>query len=341
MVKVAIDAGHGLHTAGKRTPDGEREWTFNNKVTLATIAKLNTYQNVQILRLDDPTGMTDVPLKARTDRANQWNADVLVSIHHNALTGKWGVHGGIETFTMDKPNANPESVKIANLVHPRLLDAMGLRNRGIKKGNLHMLREFKKGEGKNERNMPAILTEGGFMDSLSDILVMRNDAKLKEQGEAIAEGLAVYFKLKPKTSKVEQVSNPVSNSKVYDLRYGDTGELVRALQTDLNKLGYKLTVDGSFGPAVENAVKAFQRTHKLTVDGIHGPGSQAKLAEVLKPKPVPKPAPKPIPTPIKGNVYRVIVDGKQTGAFGDPGNIASAVRQAVEKKAKKIEIEKI
>lgn len=329
MVKIALDAGHSTNTAGKRTPDGEREWTFNNKVLLAAAAKLNTYENVQILRLDDPTGMTDVPLVTRTNKANQWNADVLVSIHHNALTGKWGSHGGIETFTMDKPNANPESVKIANLVHPRLLDSMGLRNRGIKKMNLHMLREAR---------MPAILTEGGFMDSLTDILVMRNDAKLKEQGEAIAEGLAVYFKLKPKTSKVEQVSNPVGVT-VY--KYGDVGPGVGKLQADLNKTGAKLVVDNSYGPAVRSAVGVFQKKYGLTVDYIAGPATLAKLADVTKPAPVPKPAPKPIPTPIKGDVYRVIVDGKQTGAFGDPGNIAAAVRQAVEKKAKKIELEKV
>lgn len=56
MVKIAIDSGHGLNTPGKRTPDNEREWSFNNIVALACIAKLNTYQNVQTLRLDDPTG---------------------------------------------------------------------------------------------------------------------------------------------------------------------------------------------------------------------------------------------------------------------------------------------
>lgn len=47
--------------------------------------------------------------------------------------------------------------------------------------------------------MPAILTEGGFMDSTTDIGALRSDAKLKSQGVAIAEGLAAYYKLKPKT----------------------------------------------------------------------------------------------------------------------------------------------
>lgn len=189
MVKIVLDAGHGYETPGKRSPAGEREWSFNNKVALAAAAKLNSYENVQILRVDDPTGRTDVALKTRTDRANNWKADVYVAIHHNALTGKWGKHSGIETYTMDHPQANPKSVVLAKEIHPRIVKAMGLQNRGIKRANFHVLRETR---------MPAILTEGGFMDSTIDIVKLRDDRYLKAQGEAIAEGLAAYFNLRPK-----------------------------------------------------------------------------------------------------------------------------------------------
>ena len=78
LIKIAIDGGHGLNTPGKRAPSGEREWTFNNKVTLAAIRRLNTFQNVQLLRLDDRIGTIDIPLKTRTDRANAWCADVFL-----------------------------------------------------------------------------------------------------------------------------------------------------------------------------------------------------------------------------------------------------------------------
>lgn len=47
--------------------------------------------------------------------------------------------------------------------------------------------------------MPVILTEGGFMDPATDFSALRNDAKLKAQGEGITDGLAVYFKLIPKS----------------------------------------------------------------------------------------------------------------------------------------------
>ncbi|MDW0116532.1 N-acetylmuramoyl-L-alanine amidase [Sporosarcina thermotolerans] len=192
MVKIVLDAGHGLNTPGKRSPDGEREWCFNNEVINACTEKLATYENVQVMRVDDPTGKTDVSLRKRTDLANRWNADIYVAVHHNANTGKWGSWTGVETYVMDSPTVGSTSLKLARLVGPQIAKAMGLKDRGVKRANFHVLRETK---------MPAILTEGGFMDSLIDIKALRSKEKLKKQGETLAEVLAVYLKLQPKLEK--------------------------------------------------------------------------------------------------------------------------------------------
>lgn len=196
MVKIVLDAGHGNNTPGKRTPDGEREWGFNDQVVQACISKLATYENVQVLRVDDPTGEIDVPVWERTAKANGWNADVYVAVHHNANRGKWGDWTGVETYVMDSPTVSPISEELARLVGPRIAKAMGLKDRGVKRANFHVLRETK---------MPAILTEGGFMDSVIDIKALRSKGKLKAQGEALAEVLAVYFKLKPKEADAKCV----------------------------------------------------------------------------------------------------------------------------------------
>jgi N-acetylmuramoyl-L-alanine amidase len=307
MVKIAIDAGHGLNTSGKRTPDNEREWSFNNKVALACIAELNTYQNVQTLRLDDPTGKTDVPLKTRTDKANSWNADALVSCHPNAYLGRWGNHGGVETITQTV--SQKASLDIAKEIHPRVVSAMGLADRGLKTMNLHVTRES---------HMPAVLVEGGFMDSSIDIIAMRSDTKLKAQGEAIAEGLAAYFKLDKKT--------------VIIYKYEDSGPGVKKLQQDLNKTGSTLVEDGSFGSAVRTAVRQFQLNHKLAVDGIAGPITLAKLEEVIKQS--------PIPPKQKDRLYRVIVDGKQVGAYSEDSNIMAQVDTELKNNPLEIKIQK-
>lgn len=189
MVRIAIRAGHGGNnsTAGKRTPDNEYEWNFNDAVVRGAIAKLNEYQNAEILRVDDASGKTDVPLKTATDRLNAWKAEAFVSVHHNANTGKWGAWTGTETFVYS--NASAQSHALAKAIHPRLVEAMGLRDRGIKSANFHDLRES---------NCPAILTEGGYMDSTVDIVKLRDSEVLRKAGEAIALGLVEHFGLKRK-----------------------------------------------------------------------------------------------------------------------------------------------
>jgi peptidoglycan hydrolase-like protein with peptidoglycan-binding domain len=61
------------------------------------------------------------------------------------------------------------------------------------------------------------------------------------------------------------------------LTEGDSGAVVRTLQTRLNVWGARLTVDGSFGALTLTAVKAFQASQKLTVDGVVGAQTWAAL----------------------------------------------------------------
>jgi peptidoglycan hydrolase-like protein with peptidoglycan-binding domain len=81
------------------------------------------------------------------------------------------------------------------------------------------------------------------------------------------------------------------------LKLGSTGEAVKTLQGNLNKImGSRLTVDGDFGPLTNAAVEAFQRKYGLTVDGEYGPQSAAMMKAALagKTKPV-RPTPHPPP----------------------------------------------
>ena len=58
---------------------------------------------------------------------------------------------------------------------------------------------------------------------------------------------------------------------------GSNGADVTALQANLAGRGAKLTVDGQYGPATENAVKQFQQTHGLSNDGIAGSATQCAM----------------------------------------------------------------
>lgn len=194
MIKIAYCAGHGYNTPGKRTPDGVREWSFNNKVAKAFANELALYDGVVTKRFDDPTGQSDVPLAERTNGANNWGAHYYISFHHNANTSKWGDWTGVETFVYIG-NKNTKSGKLAQAIHPAVVKAYGLKDRGIKEANYHILRETK---------MPAILIEGGFMDSVIDIKKLRDDKVLEKAGREIARALAKFLGLKKRNEAIEE-----------------------------------------------------------------------------------------------------------------------------------------
>jgi len=93
----------------------------------------------------------------------------------------------------------------------------------------------------------------------------------------------VRNRLKELQVDVKQVSNPIKNTTIKYLQKGDSGTVVKELQMRLIAAGYKIDVDGSYGPATENAVKAFQKANKLIVDGLYGPTTKAKLEANIKP----------------------------------------------------------
>ena len=64
-------------------------------------------------------------------------------------------------------------------------------------------------------------------------------------------------------------------------RLGDKGNGTKEVQTALQKAGYALSVDGSFGYSTEWAVKHFQTAHGLQADGIVGRDTWKILTHVI------------------------------------------------------------
>lgn len=52
---------------------------------------------------------------------------------------------------------------------------------------------------------------------------------------------------------------------------------VSAVQAELQARGYKLKIDGDYGPKTRAAVKKFQRANGLRVDGVLGPQTLGAL----------------------------------------------------------------
>ncbi len=62
-----------------------------------------------------------------------------------------------------------------------------------------------------------------------------------------------------------------------EFRIGDEGEEIEELQEQLIELGYDVIEDGSFGPAMADAVKSFQAAQGIKPDGMVGPATYEAL----------------------------------------------------------------
>lgn len=96
-------------------------------------------------------------------------------------------------------------------------------------------------------------------------------------------GKLVALGLVPNRAPLERYVNVV-------LKRGSSGSAVKALQTAIGKL----SVDGSFGPATETRVKAYQKTKKLSSTGVvDSKVWRALMGLPSTATPTPTPAPKP------------------------------------------------
>jgi N-acetylmuramoyl-L-alanine amidase len=186
MVKIALDAGHGLYTAGKQTPDGIKEWTLNDKVRDKVVKLLAEY-DVSIVNVDNDEGKVDESLTARVNKYINAGVSAFVSIHHNAYTGNWNGATGVEVYV--DQNATDKDVELANLIYTRMVKNTGLKGRGVKRADFTVIYQNK---------VPAVLCEGGFMDGSSDYKLITSAAGQEKYAEAIADGLIEFLKLKKK-----------------------------------------------------------------------------------------------------------------------------------------------
>lgn len=196
MLRIALDAGHGLNTLGKRClksldASQTREWTLNDRIADKLQQLLASY-NCEVLRTDDSTGAKDVSLSARVKAANDWGADVFISIHHNAgING--GSGGGSEVYYC---STKAERKTQAEALYKSLVAETGLKgNRAtpVKKNSFYVIKNT---------TMPAFLIENGFMDSSNDVPVILSEAHANNTVQGILKFLISYFELTRKEPQV-------------------------------------------------------------------------------------------------------------------------------------------
>lgn len=245
MVKIALDAGHGRFTPGKRCwkaidPNETREWVLNSRIASYVETHLERC-GATTMRVDDTTGQTDVSLSKRVKKANNWGADLYLSFHANAgIRGKRG--GGIANYSH---TGSRRSAKLRDILYKHMIaetELKGNRSNPCTTANFYVIRKT---------TMAACLMECGFMDSLDDTPIILTDDFARKCALGIAKGACEYLGIKfvdgstpSKPTPAPAPSKPVAPPK---------------------PTNNKINVDGSWGQAT---TKALQKILGTKQDGI-------------------------------------------------------------------------
>jgi N-acetylmuramoyl-L-alanine amidase len=220
--KIVIDAGHGGKDPGGRKLFGLKEKEMNLLVAkeLYEVLKGEDMFDVLLTRQDD----TFVPLSDRSNIANNFKADLFISIHANASRDRR--EKGFEIYFMSEKASDPGAAEVADyensvvglednggqqdatamLLHSmarneylnegsRLAGLVGAEmekrtpfaNRGVKQAAFYVLRGT---------YAPGILVEMGFMTNSGDEKGL-NDKKVRAKiANAIYRGVMKYAQMK-------------------------------------------------------------------------------------------------------------------------------------------------
>ena len=192
-MKILIDNGHGVDTAGKCSPDKtlyEYKWAREIANRLVAALKAKGYDAERIV-----TEETDVPLRTRCQRVNAICQKagakncLLISVHINAAgNGTWNTATGWSGWVA--PNASANSKKLAQCLYAEA-EARNLKgNRSVPSckywnGNFAIVRDT---------NCPAVLTENLFQDNQQEVKYLLSESGKRTIVDLHVNGIINYIK---------------------------------------------------------------------------------------------------------------------------------------------------
>ncbi|GGF07141.1 putative N-acetylmuramoyl-L-alanine amidase YrvJ [Halobacillus andaensis] len=173
---IVVDAGHGGFDPGAIGRSG----TYEKTLTLQTAQKLKSTlerngADVVMTRAND----SYLSLSARTALSNASKGDAFISVHYNSVPQSIRATG-INTYFYSSTTR-----KLASNVQSGVTQATGLRDRGIRHGDFHVIRYNKK---------PSIMVELGFISDASEEKTVKSSSYQNKASQGITNGLIQYFK---------------------------------------------------------------------------------------------------------------------------------------------------
>ena len=221
--KIAVRGGHTEKATGASALIDEL--TEDRKVKDAVIKYLRKL-GYEVLDVTPPVNYTSsisADLAYGVNKANEWGADLFISIHFNKAYDSYNGALGSEVCIYSE---NDIAQRVVNG-----LGELGFKNRGLKiRTNLYELKHTK---------MKAMIVETCFVEATEDVTLYRRLGHDKV-GQAIAEAIV--------NDKVSESDTPVKKeevSKPVQAPVSNTDDWVARLQAECNKQGFSnQKVDG-------------------------------------------------------------------------------------------------
>ena len=293
-MKIAIRGGHCPKIPGAKGIIDEL--TEDRKVKNSVIKYLKQL-NHDVLDVTPPDNTTSsgADLYYGVNKANNWGANLFVSIHFNNAYNTYNGSLGTEVCVYSPFDT---AQRVVNS-----LASLGFKNRGQKiRTGLYELRNSA---------MKSIIIEVCFVEATVDVNLY-NKLGYDLIGKTIAESIANnkvnapvvetpvinkpiinntdswIKRLQQECNKqgfsnqnVDGITGPNTLNGCPTLRKGARGNITKLLQEKLVSLGYNTNgVDGIFGSATDNAVRLYQRANRLVSDGIVGKNTWRKILNI-------------------------------------------------------------
>ena len=211
-MKIFIDAGHNYakwNTGATGNGLKEQDVTFEIAKRLG-----NKFKEVGVDILLSRNNITDIlgtnnntSLQTRVDKANNWSADLFISIHCNSYILSSAT--GTETLVYSTKSS---SYNLAKNIANNIATKLSLKNRGVKlRPDLQILKKTK---------MPALLVETAFISNINDAQKLKD--RKDDFVEAIFNSVCDYYNIKkvvntPKKEETKPTASTVPSPYTYHI----------------------------------------------------------------------------------------------------------------------------
>ena len=174
---IVVDPGHGGDDPGAMGPAGIWEKELNLKIAFMLADYLEEKgAKVYMTRKTD----TRNSLKQIVSFANGLNADAYVAVHLNSIDNS--KISGTETYYYKYKDK-----KLANIMHQEITKGLQLKNNGLKKARLYVLRHS---------NMPTVLVEPAYVSNPQEAKLLARPETRQQIADALYRGLIRYLQSK-------------------------------------------------------------------------------------------------------------------------------------------------